>query len=142
MHLHPQGPVAAFQAPGWGFRRGAAPAVSRGGGPHACGVGAGPRSWRTAPGRHGSPSGANLMPRGLTPAQPTAHDYLRAGLSDARNDAEQARHALDVATARHAADLAVLRGELDRQVSQLADLRAALQRPAPATEKAPDPQGE
>ena len=67
---------------------------------------------------------------------------LRAGLSDARNDAEQARHALDVATARHAADLAVLRGELDRQVSQLADLRAALQRPAPATEKAPDPQGE
>ena len=67
---------------------------------------------------------------------------LRAGLSDARNDAEQARHALDVATARHAADLAVLRGELDRQVSQLADLRAALQRPAPATEKAPDPRGE
>ena len=36
---------------------------------------------------------------------------------------------LAVAQARHAADLAVLRGELDRQVSQLADLRAALQRP-------------
>lgn len=58
---------------------------------------------------------------------------LRAGLSDARHDAEQARNELAVAQARHAADLAVLRGELDRQVSQLADLRAALQvRPAPA----------
>lgn len=56
---------------------------------------------------------------------------LRAGLSDARHDAEQARNELAVAQARHAADLAVLRGELDRQVSQLADLRAAL-RPAPA----------
>jgi cysteinyl-tRNA synthetase len=68
---------------------------------------------------------------------------LRAGLSEARNDAEQARHALDVAKARHEADLALLRGELDRQVSQLADLRAALQqRPAPATEKGPDLQGE
>ena len=54
---------------------------------------------------------------------------LRAGLSDARHDAEQARNELAVAQARHAADLAVLRGELDRQVSQLADLRAALQRP-------------
>lgn len=41
--------------------------------------------------------------------------------------------ALELANARHAADLAVLRGELDRQVSQLADLRAALQvRPTPA----------
>ena len=57
---------------------------------------------------------------------------LRAGLSEARNDAEQAQHELAVTQARHAADLAVLRGELDRQVSQLADLRAALQRPAPA----------
>ena len=57
---------------------------------------------------------------------------LRAGLSEAREQAEQARHALDVAKARHEADLALLRGELDRQVSQLADLRAALQvRPAP-----------
>lgn len=71
---------------------------------------------------------------------------LRAGLSDARHDAEQARNELAVAQARHAADLAVLRGELDRQVSQLADLRAAL-RPAPAPlaavvvadQTAPDP---
>lgn len=54
---------------------------------------------------------------------------LRAGLSEAREQAEQARHELAVAKARHEADLAVLRGELDRQVSQLADLRAALQRP-------------
>ncbi len=68
---------------------------------------------------------------------------LRSGLSDARNEADLARHALDVSTARHEADLALLRGELDRQVSQLADLRAALQhRPAPATEKAPDPQAD
>ena len=72
---------------------------------------------------------------------------LRAGLSEAREQAEQARHALDVAKARHEADLALLRGELDRQVSQLADLRAALQvRPAPAPlaavaagQTAPDP---
>jgi hypothetical protein len=75
---------------------------------------------------------------------------LRAGLSDARHDAEQARNELAVAQARHAADLAVLRGELDRQVSQLADLRSALQRPLPvepvlskqglaADQKAPDP---
>lgn len=74
---------------------------------------------------------------------------LRAGLSDARHDAEQARNELAVSQARHAADLAVLRGELDRQVSQLADLRAALQRPLPvepvlskqgsaADQKAPD----
>jgi predicted nucleic acid-binding Zn-ribbon protein len=59
---------------------------------------------------------------------------LRAGISEARTQAEQARHELAVAQARHAADLAVLRGELDRQVSQLADLRAALQRPLPALE--------
>ena len=72
---------------------------------------------------------------------------LRAGISEARTQAEQARHELAVAQARHAADLAVLRGELDRQVSQLADLRAALQvRPAPAPlpavaadQTAPDP---
>ena len=57
---------------------------------------------------------------------------LRAGLAEARQEAEQARHELAVAKARHEADLALLRGELDRQVSQLADLRAALQvRPAP-----------
>jgi hypothetical protein len=71
---------------------------------------------------------------------------LRAGLSEAREQAEQARHELAVAKARHEADLALLRGELDRQVSQLADLRAALQMrppvPAPlvvaADQKAPD----
>lgn len=63
---------------------------------------------------------------------------LRAGLSEARNDAEQARHALDVAKARHEADLALLRGELDRQVSQLADLRAALQQRPLADQKGPD----
>lgn len=75
---------------------------------------------------------------------------LRAGISEARTQAEQAQHELAVAQARHAADLAVLRGELDRQVSQLADLRSALQRPLPvepvlskqglaADQKAPDP---
>lgn len=75
---------------------------------------------------------------------------LRSGLSEARQEAEQAQHELAVAQARHAADLAVLRGELDRQVSQLADLRSALQRPLPvepvlskqglaADQKAPDP---
>jgi hypothetical protein len=54
---------------------------------------------------------------------------LRSGLSEARQEAEQARHELAVAKARPEADLAVLRGELDRQVRQLADRRAALQRP-------------
>ncbi len=63
---------------------------------------------------------------------------LRAGLSEARHEAEQARHALDVAKARQEADLALLRGELDRQVSQLADLRAALQRPVVADQKGLD----
>ena len=71
---------------------------------------------------------------------------LRAGISEAHQEAEQARHELAVAKARHEADLALLRGELDRQVSQLADLRAALQMrppvPAPlvvaADQKAPD----
>ncbi len=68
---------------------------------------------------------------------------LRAGLSEARHEAEQARQVLDVAKARHEADLALLRGELDRQVSQLADLRAALQqRPAVADQKGLDLQGE
>ena len=68
---------------------------------------------------------------------------LRAGLSEARHEAEQAQHELAVAKARHEADLALLRGELDRQVSQLADLRAALQqRPAAADQKALDPQGD
>ena len=52
---------------------------------------------------------------------------LRAGISEARQQAEQAQNELAVAKARHEADLALLRGELDRQVSQLADLRAALQ---------------
>jgi len=57
---------------------------------------------------------------------------LENDLSGARQQAEQAQHELAVAKARHEADLALLRGELDRQVSQLADLRAALQaRPAP-----------
>lgn len=74
---------------------------------------------------------------------------LRAGLSEARQEAEQARHALDVAQARHALEMATLRGELDRQISVMADLRAALQRPLPvepvlskqgseADQKAPD----
>lgn len=59
---------------------------------------------------------------------------LRSGLSEARQEAEQARHELAVAKARHEADLALLRGELDRQISVMADLRAALQvrPPAPA----------
>lgn len=56
---------------------------------------------------------------------------LRAGISEARHEAEQARHALDVAQARHALETATLRGELDRQISVMADLRMALQRPVP-----------
>lgn len=71
---------------------------------------------------------------------------LEADLLEARQEADQACHALDVAKARHEADLALLRGELDRQVSQLADLRAALQRPVPqalaADQKVPDPLSE
>lgn len=62
------------------------------------------------------------------------NDDLNAALARA----DKAEKALELATAQHERDLALLRGELDRQVSQLADLRAALQRPAPATEKAPD----
>ncbi len=58
---------------------------------------------------------------------------LQKSVSAAQQEADQAVQALELANARHAADLAVLRGELDRQVSQLADLRAALQvRPTPA----------
>ena len=56
---------------------------------------------------------------------------LQKSVSEAQQEAVQARQTLEVAKARHEADLALLRGELDRQVSQLADLRAAL-RPAPA----------
>lgn len=74
------------------------------------------------------------------------HDEKLAWVNDDLNAAlaraDKAEKALELATAQHERDLALLRGELDRQVSQLADLRAALQRPAPATEKAPDPQGE
>lgn len=54
---------------------------------------------------------------------------LRAGLSEARHEAEHARHELAVAQARHALETATLRGELDRQISVMADLRMALQRP-------------
>ena len=80
---------------------------------------------------------------------------LRAGLSEARHEAEHARHELAVAQARHALETATLRGELDRQISVMADLRMALQRPltpvpepvlskqgSAADQKAPDPQGE
>lgn len=45
---------------------------------------------------------------------------------DATHQADQARSDLAVATARYGADLAILRSELDRQVSVMADLRAAL----------------
>ena len=54
---------------------------------------------------------------------------LRAGISEARHEAEHARHELAVAQARHALETATLRGELDRQISVMADLRMALQRP-------------
>lgn len=59
---------------------------------------------------------------------------LRAGISEARHEAEHARHELAVAQARHALETATLRGELDRQISVMADLRMALQRPLPALE--------
>lgn len=72
---------------------------------------------------------------------------LRAGISEARHQAEVAQHELAVAQARHALEMATLRGELDRQISVMADLRAALQvrppAPAPlavvADQTAPDP---
>lgn len=72
---------------------------------------------------------------------------LRAGISEARHQAEVAQHELAVAQARHALEMATLRGELDRQISVMADLRAALQvrPPAPAPlavaagQTAPDP---
>ena len=54
---------------------------------------------------------------------------LRAGLAEARQEAEAAQHELAVAQARHALETATLRGELDRQISVMADLRMALQRP-------------
>ena len=63
---------------------------------------------------------------------------LEKNVSEARQQAQQAQHELAVAKARHEADLALLRGELDRQVSQLADLRAALQQRPLADQKAPD----
>jgi Plasmid replication region DNA-binding N-term len=73
----------------------------------------------------------------LTRANLMQVSELEKDALQARQDAQEARQALELATARHAGDLAVLRGELDRQVSQLADLRAALQqRPA-----APAPEG-
>lgn len=59
---------------------------------------------------------------------------LRAGLAEARQEAEAAQHELAVAQARHALETATLRGELDRQISVMADLRMALQRPLPALE--------
>lgn len=62
---------------------------------------------------------------------------LRAGLAEARQEAEAAQHELAVAQARHALETATLRGELDRQISVMADLRMALQRPL-----TPVPQGE
>ena len=75
---------------------------------------------------------------------------LRAGLAEARQEAEAAQHELAVAQARNALETATLRGELDRQISVMADLRMALQRPltpvpkqgSAADQKAPDPQGE
>ena len=54
---------------------------------------------------------------------------LRAGLAEARQEAEAAQHELAVAQARNALETATLRGELDRQISVMADLRMALQRP-------------
>ena len=62
---------------------------------------------------------------------------LRAGLAEARQEAEAAQHELAVAQARNALETATLRGELDRQISVMADLRMALQRPL-----TPVPQGE
>ena len=59
---------------------------------------------------------------------------LRAGLAEARQEAEAAQHELAVAQARNALETATLRGELDRQISVMADLRMALQRPLPALE--------
>jgi len=69
----------------------------------------------------------------------TTQQTLGKEASEARASAAQAQHALEVATARYDADLALLRGELDRQVSQLADLRAALQQRPLMTETFPTP---
>lgn len=67
----------------------------------------------------------------LTRANLAQVSALEKDALQARQEAQEARQALELATARYQADLAVLRIELDRQVSALADLRAALQqRPA------------
>jgi hypothetical protein len=63
---------------------------------------------------------------------------LEKSLLEAQQEAVQAVQALELAKARHALELATLRGELDRQISVMADLRAALQvRPAAAADPTP-----
>lgn len=66
----------------------------------------------------------------LTHANLAQVSALEKDALQARQEALEARQALELAKAQHERDLALLRGELDRQVNQLADLRAAL-RPAP-----------
>ena len=50
-------------------------------------------------------------------------------MSQMRQALTQAQQAAALEQAQHAAAVAALRGEVDRLVSQLADLRAALGRP-------------
>lgn len=52
-------------------------------------------------------------------------------LAQARQELTQTQQAAALAAAQHEAGIAALRGEVDRLVSQLADLRAALGRSAP-----------
>lgn len=61
----------------------------------------------------------------LTQAQ-QAHQALE--LAQARHELMQTQQAAALAAAQHEAGIATLRGEVDRLVSQLADLRAALGR--------------
>ena len=51
-------------------------------------------------------------------------------LAQARQELQQAQHAVALQQAQHEAGIAALRGEVDRLVSQLADLRVALGRSA------------
>lgn len=61
-----------------------------------------------------------------TAAAAAAQHELATMQADAVHVQQQLENKLSMATARYDADLALLRGELDRHVSQLADLRSAL----------------
>jgi len=72
----------------------------------------------------------------LAAAQALAEAQQQAAaqeLAQARHALEHTKQAAALAAAQHEAGIAALRGEVDRLISQLADLRAALGRSAPST---------